>query len=143
MISAVTNSVINGDSKPIQAQVMDMKTCLDKMWLETCITLLYENGLRDDELNLLYLENIKAEVSVKVNDRVSHRFPVNSVVMQGLVWGGLKCTSQIDMLNKIMKANESLLYKFRGDRTIPIGVLGLIPLGNQSVGMLPWQKMPS
>ena len=32
----------------------------------------------------------------------------------------------MDMLNKIMKANESLLYKYRGDPTIPIGVLGLI-----------------
>ena len=32
----------------------------------------------------------------------------------------------MDTLNKIMKANESLLYKYRGDPTIPIGVLGLV-----------------
>ena len=105
MIGAVTNSVINGDSKPIQAQVMDIKTCFDKIGLEACINSLYENGLRDDKLNLLYIENIKAEVAVKVNDSISQRFPVNNVVMQGSVWGGLKCTSQMDTLNKIMKAN--------------------------------------
>jgi hypothetical protein len=125
-MGAVTNSVINGQSKPIQAQVMDIKTCFDKLWLEACINSLYENGLTSDKLNLLYIENIKAEVAVKVNNGLSKRFPVHNVVMQGSVWGGLKCTSQMDKLNKIMKASDSLMYKYRGDPTIPIGVLGLV-----------------
>ena len=126
VMGAVTNSVINGQSKPIQAQVMDIKTCFDKLWLKSCINSLYENGLKNDQLNLLYIENINAEVAVKVNNGLSQRFPVNNVVMQGSVWGGLKCTSQMDKLNKIMKASDSLTYKYRGDPTIPIGVLGLV-----------------
>ena len=46
--------------------------------------------------------------------------------MQGSVWGGTKCTSQMDTMNKIMKTKESLLYKYRGDPTIKIGVLGMV-----------------
>jgi hypothetical protein len=120
------NSIINGDEAPIQAQVMDIKTCFDKLWLKACINSLYENGLKNDQLNLLYIENINAEVAVKINNGLTQRFPVNNVVMQGSVWGGLKCTSQMDKLNKIMKASDSLTYKYRGDPTIPIGVLGLV-----------------
>ena len=46
--------------------------------------------------------------------------------MQGSVWGGLKCTTQMDTLNKYMKSKEELTYKYRGDPTIPIGVLGMV-----------------
>ena len=126
VMGAITNSVINGDSRPIQIQVMDIETCFDKLWLESSINSLYENGLRNDKLNLLFIENKVANVAVKVNDKVSTRFPVQKVVMQGSVWGGLKCTSQMDTLNKIMKKKDSLLYKYRGDSNITVGVLGMV-----------------
>ena len=105
---------------------MDIKTCFDKLWLEASINSLYDNGLQNDKLNLLYIENKHANVAVKVNDKVSTRFPVNNVVMQGSVWGGLKCTSQMDTLNKIMKTKGTLLYKYRGDPSITVGVLGMV-----------------
>ena len=126
VIGAITNSVINGDSRPIQIQIMDIKTCFDKLWLEASINSLYENGLKSDKLNLLYIENKNANVAVKVNNKVSKRFPVKNVVMQGSVWGGLKCTSQMDTLNKAMKSKDSLMYKYKGDPSITIGVLGMV-----------------
>ena len=126
VIGAITNSIIHGNSKPIQIQVMDIKTCFDKLWLEASINSLYENGLQTDKLNLLYNENKYANIAVQVNDKVSKRFPVQSVVMQGSVWGGLKCTSQLDTLNKIMKSKETLLYKYRGNPSISVGVLGMV-----------------
>ena len=126
VISAVTNSVLNGISRPIQVEVMDVIKCYDKLWLEACINSLYEAGLNNDHLNLLYLENKTANIAVKINNKVSRRIPVKRVVMQGSVWGGLKCTTQMDTLNKYMKAKEELTYKYRGDPTIPIGVLGMV-----------------
>jgi hypothetical protein len=124
--SAVTNSVIRGKSKPIQMQVMDVETCFDKLWLEACINSLYEAGLQDDRLNILYLENETANIAVKFNNNVSQRTTVNNVVMQGSVWGGIKCTTQMDTLNKNMKNKDSLQYKYRNDPNITIGVLGMI-----------------
>ena len=58
--------------------------------------------------------------------------------MQGSVWGGLKCTSKNDRINKIMKSSDSLLYKYRNDPNIQIGVLGFVDdtLGISEVGML-------
>ena len=126
VVSAVTNSVLNGASKPIQIEVMDVIKCYDKLWLEACINSLYDAGLRSDYLNLLYIENKTAQIAVKLNNKVTRRIPVQHVVMQGSVWGGLKCTSQMDTLNKFMKSNDRLTYKYRGDPRIAIGVLGMV-----------------
>ena len=54
------------------------------------------------------------------------RYKVNKDVMQGSVWGGLKCTTLMDKLNKILHNKDTLMYKYRGDPNIGIGVLGMI-----------------
>ena len=60
VLGAVTNSVINGKQPSIQAQIMDVSTCFDKLWLEQTINALYECGLTNDTLNILYQENKNA-----------------------------------------------------------------------------------
>ena len=111
VIGAVSNSVINGESRPIQVQSMDIMKCFDKLWLEASINALYEAGLQYDILNLLYIENEKADIAVKVNNVLSKRFSVRNLVMQGSVWGGIKCTTLMDKLSKIMKNSDTLMYK--------------------------------
>ena len=64
VISAVINSVKHGGSKPIQIQVMDVEKCFDKLWLQSCINSLYEAGITNDYLNLLYIENKNAQIAV-------------------------------------------------------------------------------
>ena len=125
-MGAIVNSVINGNSKAIQVQVMDVKKCFDKLWLESAINALYDAGLRNDTLNMLYIENSNADVSVKVNDKLSKRISVKNVIMQGTVWGSLKCTTQMDEMNKIMTKDKSLQYKYKNDAEISIGVLGMV-----------------
>jgi hypothetical protein len=63
---------------------------------------------------------------VKVNGRLSMRINVKDVVMQGTVWGSLKCTVVMDTLNKTAMADGTLQYQYKGDPNIPIGVLGMI-----------------
>ena len=46
--------------------------------------------------------------------------------MQGTVWGSLKCTTQMDEMNKIMTKDKSLQYKYKNDAEISIGVLGMV-----------------
>jgi hypothetical protein len=45
VISAICNSVLRGNSAPIQIQVMDAEKCFDKLWLQGCINALFEAGL--------------------------------------------------------------------------------------------------
>ena len=71
VIGAITNSVINGKQPPIQTTVTDVEKCFDKLWLQAAINSLHEAGLTSDILNILYLENKKANIAVKVNGKLS------------------------------------------------------------------------
>ena len=66
VLSAITNSVINGGSAPIQVQVMDAEKCFDKLWLQATTNAFYDAGLNSDMLNLLFKENRNARVAVKL-----------------------------------------------------------------------------
>ena len=126
VLGAITNSVTNGHSAPIQIQVMDAIKCFDKLWLQACINALFEAGINNDHLNLLYIENKNAQIAVKINNKLSARISVKDVVMQGSIWGSLKCTTLMDTLNKTAISDPSLQYLYKGDPTIPIGVMGMV-----------------
>ena len=126
VLGAITNSVWNGQSGPIQIQVMDAIKCFDKLWLQACVNALYEAGINNDYLNILYSENRNAQIAVKINNKVSARISVKDVVMQGSIWGSLKCTSLMDTLNQTAMSDPSLQYMYKGDPTIPIGVMGMV-----------------
>ena len=82
VISAVTNSVTKGESDPIQVQVIDAEKCFDKLWLQNCINAIYDAGITNEYLNILYIENRNASIAVKVNNTLSTRINVTDVVMQ-------------------------------------------------------------
>ena len=126
MLGAVNNSVVNGKEEPIQLQVMDIKKCSDKLWLEATTNALYDAGVQNELLNVLYVENNVAKVAVKVNGKLTKRVVVTNVEMQGGVWGSLKCTTTMDQLNKSLLQDEELTYKYKVDDSIAIGVLGMV-----------------
>ena len=60
--------------------------------------------------------------------------------MQGSVWGSIRCTTTMDILNKVMLKEDYLKYVYRNDKDIPTGVLGMFDdqldiseCGNQAV----------
>ena len=120
VLGAVSNSVVNGREDAIQVQVQDAVKCFDKLWLEETTNALYEAGLKSDMLNLLYLENKRANVAIKVNGNLTSRVTLTNVEMQGSVWGSLKCTTTMDQLNKIILPQKQLTYNYKGDENIEI-----------------------
>ena len=63
VLGAYTNSVINGSEDPIQIQVGDVDKCFDKLWLQKTTNGLFEAGIQNDKLNLLYNENQSTKVA--------------------------------------------------------------------------------
>ena len=110
----------------VQISVTDVAKCFDKLWLQSTINALYEAGLTCNTLNLLYIENKNAQIAVKVNGNLTRRIKIQDVVMQGSVWGGLKCTTTMDKLNKSLLQEGHLKYYYMQDQNIPIGVLGMV-----------------
>ena len=61
---------------------MDAEKCFDKLWLQNCINAIYDAGITNEYLNILYIENRNASIAVKVNNTLSTRINVTDVVMQ-------------------------------------------------------------
>ena len=43
----------------------DIEKCFDSLWLEDCINSLWDNGVKDDTLSLIYNLNVKANITIK------------------------------------------------------------------------------
>ena len=51
--------------KEVWVTFYDIEKCFDSLWLQDCINSLWENGIKDDILSLVYFLNTKANIVVK------------------------------------------------------------------------------
>ena len=59
IVNGVINEALNDKTKILDIQIVDYKQCFDSMWLDEVINDLYETGVKDDNLVLLYKANEK------------------------------------------------------------------------------------
>ena len=114
VLNAITNSSKNTSEEALNIQVYDVEQCFDSLWLQEVITCLYEAGLKNDKLPLLFLENRIAQVAVKTPGGLSERMDIKKIIMQGSVWGSLCCVVLIDKLGKFLYNRSELLYYYKG-----------------------------
>ena len=114
VLNAIMNCNRNTNKEAIDVQIYDVEQCFDALWLEEVITSLYQAGLKNDKLPLLFLENRNAQVAVKTSGGLSHRENKSKIIMQGSVWGSLCCVVLMDKLGKIVYNNPQLMYMYKG-----------------------------
>ena len=73
---------------------------------------LFNAGLQNDKLPLLFLENNNAKVAVKTHGGLSRRFNIKNIIIQGSVWGSLFCVVVMDKLGQLAYSNPELLYLY-------------------------------
>ena len=117
------NSAVKTNEQ-MDIQVYDVEKCFDALWLHGCISDLYDKGLTSDKLNLVYQGNSNAKVAIKNGTRLSDRFNIENVVMQGSVWGSLMCTATMSKIGENAYSDPKLCYKYKGAVNIP--PLGMI-----------------
>ena len=93
VINAISNKARLKTNGACDICVYDVKKCHDTLWLHECINNLWEAGIQDDKLVLLFLENESAQVAIKTARGTCERLSVHSKIMQGTVWAGLMCTN--------------------------------------------------
>ena len=64
-ISLYSMLVVKGSEKAVDLQMYDVEKCFDALWLQECINDIYEAGLQNDKLPLLFMENSNAKVAAK------------------------------------------------------------------------------
>ena len=113
VLNAIMNS-IKSSEKALDFQVYDIEKCFDSLWLHEVINALYDAGLQNDKLPLLFLENTNARVAVKTQERISKRVLIQNIIMQGSIWGSLFCVVLMDKLGKFIYDKPELLYMYKG-----------------------------
>ena len=92
----------------------DIEKCFDTLWLHEVINCLFNAGMNNDKLPLLFLENNVAKVAIKTSGGISKRVSIRNIIMQGSVWGSLCCVVVMDKLGQLVYSNPDLLYYYKG-----------------------------
>ena len=124
VINAIMNSIRNGSENSCDITIYDIEKCFDSLWVQECINTMYENGLKNDKLVLLYEETRNARIAIKTSLGTTKQADIENIIMQGTVFGSIICTSVIDKLAKIFYESPDIMYKYKGEVKVPI--LGMV-----------------
>ena len=119
VVNGVINAVIEKDANPVDIELFDISKCFDSLWLKECLNDLYEAGIDNSNLNLIYEGNKECFLSVKTPTGQTKRIVINETVMQGSVWGPLCCTTTMDKIGQKAYKTGSALYMYKGMVSIP------------------------
>ena len=124
VLNAIINAVTKGDDEACDIIVTDGEKCVDALWAQECINTLFEYGLKNYKLVLLYEQTKNAYIAIKTATGLTDRESISNLIMQGTVFGSLLCTTVMDKLAKIFYNDKSLLYRYKNKVNVPI--LGMV-----------------
>ena len=119
VVYGVINSVIQNYAKPVDIELFDISKCFDSLWLKECLNDLYEAGITNSNLNLIYEGNRQCFLAVNTPRGQTKRIEINEIVMQGSVWGPLCCTTTMDKIGQQAYKTGAPLYMYKGMVSVP------------------------
>ena len=124
LINGIIHEVMKSKKmKSIVLQFYDYAQMFDSINLEYAISDIYDVGLDDDNLALIYNANKDTNMDVKTPAGLSARQSIKDNVLQGDTWGSILASFQVDKIGKdCMEEGHYYLYK----GVLPVGFLGLV-----------------
>ena len=120
ILNGIIQDVLSSKTKkPVDVLIFDYKQCFDSLWLKECLNDLYESGVQDDQLALLYSINSHVNVAIKTPIGRTTRKSIFNVITQGDVFGPILCSNQVDTIGKECLKEGKYLYSYRGEVDIP------------------------
>ena len=86
--------------KPLYLFFADLVKCFDRLWLKDCLNDLYDCGMRERELGLIYKLNQKALFRVATPAGLTEEVEVEEIVKQGTVYGPKLCCASTGKINQ-------------------------------------------
>ena len=119
VLNAIMNASKEDKTEALDIDVYDVHKCFDSMWLAESINDLYQAGINNDKLCLIFLSNKNATFAIKTSNGTTDPITISEKVVQGRVWGGLMCSTTMDKLCKLAYEDEDLLYKYKEKVSVP------------------------
>ena len=121
----IHETVKSKNNSPVTIQIYDYKQMFDSMNLQEAVSDLFDSGVKDNTLALLYEANKNINVKVKTPSGLSAETYFEQLVLQGDTWVPIMAANQVDSFGKqLIKEEPEYIYKYKG--YIPIGLLGMI-----------------
>ena len=125
IINGIIHHTVTSKSRPVDITVLDYKQCFDTLSVDVVTNDLYNIGVNNDQLNLIYECDSLSKVAVKTPVGLTKRMDLQKVVAQGEVISPLKCTISVDAIAEAQVENlTDHLYTYK-DR-LPIPPLGMV-----------------
>ena len=110
----IQETLSSKNNRPVTLQIYDYKQMFDSMNLEESLSDLFDSGMKDNTLALLYDANRNVRVKVKT----SHGFTVEKefqrIVLQGDTWAPTMAANQVDTFGKqLLEEEPDYLYKLQ------------------------------
>ena len=99
--------------------IYDVAKCFDEVWPEDTINVLYDLGVRNQNLCLLYEGMKKSYIMIKTPSGETERFEVEKIVAQGSTWGPLAPSASIDSIGKDAQETGKNCYTYKDTVKIP------------------------
>ena len=120
----VVNSVIcdvnsSKTKKPIDIQIYDYKQCFDSLWLEECLNDMFEGGLQNDKLNVLYSANSHVKIAIRTPVGRTTSADIHDAIIQGDVFGSMLCSKQVGTFANECVEENKYLYNYKNEVPIP------------------------
>ena len=119
VLRSIINSVMEKESEPVDLEIYDVKKCFDALWLEECLNDLYEAGVTDDKLAMIYESNKMNQVAIKTPVGLTDRVALPTIVAQGSSLGPTMASVHTDKIGKEELDSKKYLYKYKGEVEVP------------------------
>ena len=130
IINGIIHDVMKSrNMKPVQFQFSDYRQMFDGINLQQAISDMYEAGLKDDNLSLVYNANKEIFMAINTTEGQTERQVIVNSVLQGDTWGSLLASNQVDRIAQ--ECNESG-YGYKYKECLDVGMLGFV---DDSVGI--------
>ena len=121
ILHGIINEVVHGNREPICLQSVDVVMCFDKMNFPETHNDLWDVCVQDRNFALLATLDQKCTVKIKTPCGETKTLTLKEIIMQGSVFGSLKCTVQVDSLGRDLLSQEETigLYRYKECVDIP------------------------
>ena len=145
IILGCINEAIRTKNAETDVIVTDIQECFDSLHLETSLNDLYDSGVKDDQLNLIFEADRSSLVAVKTSVGITERKTVEKKILQGEKLGPVICSNSVDKIGKECIENDKNLHLYRNETKIPPlamvdDVIALAACGAKSAQMCAYLK---
>jgi hypothetical protein len=124
IVNGIIHDIMSSKKKgAVTLQIYDYKQMFDAINLEQAASDIFDVGVSDDNLTMLYNANKDVKMAVNTPNGLSERQTLNDVVLQGDTFGSILASVQVDSIGKeVEETDYGYLYK----NELPVGMLALV-----------------